>query len=186
MLSYNSALSDYRQWEYVQDNTPDPVEEYIRSFAELPEGWNFGEGRPSNAEIIRKAIEIYRFGKSLGFIGNAFPMGEGEIEISFSYQEHFIDFYLTNQDTIEYTYEVGIGENYQEIDHIDNISLEQLKGKLTSFEETVISGSSEFSIAGTIIGISIDSKAIASSGMESPSSIRTALMELMPLQYATT
>ena len=30
MLNYNSALSEYRQWKYVQDNTPDPVEEYIR------------------------------------------------------------------------------------------------------------------------------------------------------------
>jgi len=186
MLSYNSALSDYRQWKYVQDSTPDPVEEYIRSFAVLPEGWNFGEGRPSNGELIEKAIKIYRFGKSLGFIGNAFPMSEGEIEISFSYQDHFIDVYLTNQGAIEYTYELGIGENYQEVDYIENITLEELQGKLTSFEETVICGSSESSTAGTIIGISIDSRAIVSSGMESPSSIRIALMKLMPLQYANT
>jgi hypothetical protein len=186
MLSYNNSLSEYWQWKYVQDNTPDPVEQYIRSFASLPEGWNFGEGRPSNAELITKAIEIYRSGKSLGFIGNAFPMGEGEIEISFSYQEHFIDVYLTNQGTIEYTYELGIGENYQEVDYIENISRDELQEKLTLFEEMVICGSSESSKASTIIGISTGSRAIASSGMESPSSVRIALMKLMPLRYAST
>ena len=42
-------------------------------------------------------------------------MSNGEIEISFSYQEHFIDVYLTNQDTIRYTYELGIGENIKRL-----------------------------------------------------------------------
>jgi hypothetical protein len=188
MLSYNSTLSDYRQWKYVQDNTPDPVEEYIRSFASFPEGWNFGEGRPVNIELIVKAIDVYRFGKSLGFTGNAFPIGEGEIEISFSYQEHFIDVYLTNQLTIEYTYELGIGENYQEVEHIENISEVELHNKLISFEETVLCNSSELSTAGTIIGKSADSRVIASEsvGMESLSLIKIASTKFMELQYAST
>lgn len=188
MLSYNSVLLDYRVLAYVTDTTPDPVEEYIDSFALLPEGWNFGEGNPAQPELITKAIEIYRFGKSLGFNGNAFPTGNGEIEISFSYQEHFIDVYLTNRNTLEYTYERGIGDNYQEVEYLENISVQELKDKLTSFEETVICSSSESLTAGTLIGISADSKVIASqrAGMESLSLIKIALMKIMKPQYANT
>jgi hypothetical protein len=188
MLNYNSVLSNYRPWQYVTDNTPDPIEEYIHSFALLPEGWNFGEGNAAGIELITKAIEIYRFGKSLGFIGNAFPVGDGEIEISFSYKEHFIDVYLTNQNTLEYTYEIGIGDNYQEVEYSENISYDELKHKLTSFEETVLCNSSEFLTAGTSVGRRADSKTIASGrpGMESLSSIESVLMKIMELQYATT
>jgi hypothetical protein len=188
MISYNSSLSDYLQWKYIHDNTPDPIEEYIRSFALLPEGWNFGEGRPADMELITKGIEIYRFGKSLGFTGNAFPMDDGEIEISFSYKEHFIDVYLTNQGTIEYTYEIGIGEDYQEVEYIENISEAELKNKLISFEETMICDSSESSTVGIITGKSADSKVIASesAGMESLSLIKIASMKLMELQYVNT
>jgi hypothetical protein len=141
MQNYNSLFSILGQ---VQHNSPDPVEEYIRSFSELPDGWNFGEGRAPSWEVIDKALQIYKLGKSYVLIGNAFPVGDGEIEISFSNKDHFIDILITNQNTFEYSYEMGIGDEYNETEHIENISLEEIESKLRALEEIKICDSLEY------------------------------------------
>jgi len=138
------------------------VEEYIRSFSELPKGWNFGEGRAPIGEVIDNAIQIYRLGKSFVLIGNAFPVGDGEIEISFSYQDHFIDILITSQNTFDYTYEIGKGDEYNEIEYIENISLEDVELKLKALEDMKLCDSLEYSMQnGTSIGIREDSKVVA-------------------------
>jgi hypothetical protein len=174
--------------EYGRDTSPDPVEEYIRSFSGLPEGWNFGEGRSPSGEIIDKAIQIYRLGKSFGLTGNAFPVGDGEIEISLSYQDHFIDILITGQETLEYTYEIGIGDEYNEIEHIENISLEETESRLRTLEEMKLCDSLEYSMQEGFIGIREDSKVVISEEVVLGflSSIETVLsIILSPPQYAS-
>lgn len=187
MSNYNS-LSKISG--YVHDTSPDPMEEYIRSFSELPEGWNFGEGRAPSEEVIDKAIRVYRLGKSSGLIGNAFPVGDGEIEISLSYQDHFIDILITAANTLEYTYEIGIGDEYNEIEHAENISFEEVESKLRTLEEMKPCNSLEYSMQEGFIGIREDSKAVISDEaavLEFQSSIETVLPIIMSFpQYATT
>lgn len=173
---------------YVQDTSPDPVKEYIRSFSELPAGWNFGEGNPPSEEIIKKAIQIYSLGKLSGFIGNAFPVGDGEIEISFSYQDHFIDILITSQNILEYTYEIGTGDEYNEIEYIENISFEEFESKLRALEEKLCD-SLEYSMQdGTLIGIREDSRPVASGELVEvyPSLIEIVWTTIMVPQYAST
>ena len=186
MSNYNS-FSEISK--YVKDNSPDPVDEYIRSFSELPEGWNFGEGRAPGGEVIDKAIQVYKLGKSFGLIGNAFPVGDGEIEISFSYRDHFMDILITAQNNLEYTYEIGIGDEYDEIDHIENISFEEAKTKLRVLEEMKPCDSLEYSMQEGFIGIREDSKAVISEEavLGFPSLIEIVSSIIMsPPQYATT
>ena len=185
MSNYNS-LSEISG--YVQDTSPDPVEEYIRSFSELAEGWNFGEGRAPSGEVISKAIQVYRLGKSFGLMGNAFPVGDGEIEISFSYQDHFVDILITVQNTFEYTYEIGIGDQYNEIDHIGNIPFEEIASKLSTLEEMRLCNSLEYSMQEDLIGIREDSKVVAleKSVPGSLFLIDTVWSKIMAPQYAAT
>lgn len=174
--------------EYVRDTSPDPVEEYIKSFSKLPEGWNFGEGKAPSNEVILRGIEVYKLGRSFGLLGNAFPVGDGEIEISFSYQDHFIDILITGQNTLEYTYEIGIGDEYREIEHIENISYENVESKLRALEEMKPCDSLEYSMQEGLIGISEDSKAVISneSVMGSPSLIEIVFSRIITPQYANT
>lgn len=186
MQKYSSLL---RILGCIQDNSPDPVEEYIRSFSELPEGWNFGEGRAPSGEVINKAIEVYGRGKSFMLTGNAFPLVDGEIEISFSNQDHFIDVLITNQNTLEYTYEIGKGDEYNEIEHIENISLKEIESKLRALEKMKPCDSLEYSMYnGTLIGIREDFKLVAlkESIMGSPSLIETVWPRITPLKSAST
>jgi len=185
MSNYNSLLEISG---YVQDTSPDPVEDYIRSFSELPDGWNFGEGKAPSDEVINKAIQVYRLGKSFGLMGNAFPVGDGEIEISFSYQDHFIDILITGQNILEYTYEIGIGDEYNETEHIENISFEEAGSKLRALEEMKLCDSLEYSMPEGLIAIREDSKVVVleKSVPGSPSLIETAWSIIMAPQYATT
>ncbi len=185
MSNYNSLLGISG---YVQDNSPDPVEDYIRSFSELLEGWNFGEGKAPSSEVIKKAIQVYRLGKSFGLIGNAFPVGDGEIEISLSYQDHFIDILITAQNTLEYTYEIGIGDEYNEIEHVESISFDEAESKLRALEEMKSCDSLEYSMVEGLIGIREDSRVVAleKSVPGSPSLIETVWSIIMVPQYATT
>jgi len=158
MPNYNSLFSILGQ---IQHNSPDPVEEYIRSFSELPEGWNFGEGRAPSREVINKAIEVYGCGKSFMLTGNAFPLEDGEIEISFSNQDHFIDILITSQSTLEYTYEIGKGDEYNEIEHIENISFNEIDSKLKELEKMKPCDSLEYSMHnGTSIMVREDFKVV--------------------------
>jgi len=54
MLNYNNSLG-ILELEYVQDTSPDPVEEYIISFSEFPDGWNFGEGKH---QVVKSLIRL--------------------------------------------------------------------------------------------------------------------------------
>ena len=74
MSNYNSSLG-ILELEYVQDTSPDPVEDYISSFSELPEGWNFGEGRAPSSEVILRGIEVYKLGRSFGCYGERLSRG---------------------------------------------------------------------------------------------------------------
>lgn len=184
MPNYNSLLRILGR-----DQDTDPVEEYIRSFSELQEGWNFGEGIAPSDEVIDKALQIYRLGKSFLLIGNAFPVGDGEIEISFSHKDHFIDILITGQNTLEYSYEIGIGDEYSEIEQIHDVSLEKLESKLSMMEEIKLCNSLEYSMQNdTLIGIREDSKALA---LEYPVQVSPSLIEIVwssitAPQYATT
>ena len=121
-------------------------------------------------------------------MGNAFPVGDGEIEISFSYEDHFIDILITGQNTLEYTYEIGMGDEYHEIAHIRNISFEEAESKLRELEEKKPCDSLEYSMQDGLIGIKEDSKVVALEKwvQGSPSLIETVLSRIMAPQYAAT
>ena len=73
----------------------------IESFANMEEGWHFGEGVPPNEKKIQKAIGFIKYA---GFLGirrfNAFPGVDGEIQVTFYHLENMLELTLENDGSI--------------------------------------------------------------------------------------
>jgi hypothetical protein len=108
------------------------IEDKIKSFGSLEEGWHFGEGTPASQEVINKTIEIYNL--ALHLACEVFPAIDGGINISFQKEDKFIDFIINSNITIDYIYEIGIGFKYDEIEAIEDISMETVVEKIKMVE----------------------------------------------------
>jgi hypothetical protein len=132
----------------IDHNTPvqDPIEQEIESFAHLPEGWDYGEGSPPSDETIAKAIAIYRIGKKYNLSVEVLPLGDGEIIVSFSKGETFIDILIGEHDTYRLSIEIGIGDKYDIEEIINDAPINVIEDKLKKISglgEWKLSGSSE-------------------------------------------
>lgn len=128
----------------------DHIEDKIYSFSTLKNGWDYGEGRAPQRAVIEKAIDIYRIGKRLGMDAEVFPVTSGEIEVSFSLRDHFMDIVVRDDEGLEFSYEIGIGEKYDRITSIENISLDEVEKRLGELAK--LCGVSELSETITIQG----------------------------------
>ena len=140
----------------INHNIPvqDPIEQEIMSFANLPEKWDYGEGSPPTGETIEKAIEIYRIGKKYNLSAEVLPLGNGEIIVSFSQGETFIDILIGEHETYRLSVEIGIGDKYKIGETINNAAINVIEDRLkelSGFGEWKLSGSSEneYSAAGS-------------------------------------
>jgi hypothetical protein len=132
----------------IDHNTPvqDPVEQEIWSFSNLPEGWDYGQGSPPSAETIDKAIVIYRIGKKYNLSVEVLPLGDGEIIVSFSQGETFIDILIGEGETYRLSVEIGIGDKYEIGETINNAPINVIEDKLkklSGFDKWNLSESSE-------------------------------------------
>lgn len=58
------------------------TEDKIRSFMNLSPGWNHGEGVPPSRQVFQKAMKINGFAIETGFLTDAVPGLNGEIQIA--------------------------------------------------------------------------------------------------------
>jgi hypothetical protein len=123
---------NFEYWVSCSDTTPCPdlIEDKIRSFATLQDGWNYGEGRAPSQAVIEQAILIHREGKKLGLDAEVFPFGDGDIEISMYMRDHFMDVFVYNDGRMDFSYEVGIGKQYETIESKESISMPEVKERL--------------------------------------------------------
>ncbi|MBF0497658.1 MAG: hypothetical protein HQK57_03225 [Deltaproteobacteria bacterium] len=128
------------------DNIVDSTEEAIKSLCKLPVGWDYGEGIPPTEATIKLAIDIYRMGKEYNLHAEVHPIGEGEIEISFSRRlgDHFVDVLICNDGTYQVDYEIGIGEQYEQVLFCENAPLELIKINLSKIAGVGGCNSSEY------------------------------------------
>jgi hypothetical protein len=110
--------------------TRDPIEEKIRSFGDLPTGWDFGQGEPPSAATIEKAIEIYRFGRSLDLDSEIFPGTNGEIAIAFYREDRSVEFIIDANQSLSYHIEEGQGFDYRRIECVEEASFEVARERL--------------------------------------------------------
>jgi hypothetical protein len=115
----------------LSDATPvqDPIEQEITSLANLQAGWDYGEGLPPSQETINRAITIYHIAKKYNLLTEVFPIGDGEILLSFCYRETFVDILVLPNNTYRLSVEIGIGNEYEIGETINNVSLGVIEDK---------------------------------------------------------
>ena len=55
----------------------------ILRFADLPDGWHFGQGKAASWGTVGSALSVLGLGDVLGLPSDAFPGADGEIAVSF-------------------------------------------------------------------------------------------------------
>lgn len=104
----------------------------IDSFKSYTIGWNFGAGKPALSTTIIEAIRVYRVGKRLGFSADAFLSKQGDITVSFSHEDNFIDVKIYEDLSYSVRYEKGIGVEYNVLRETEKISFVGLNLFLTN------------------------------------------------------
>src|SRR4051812_38887765 len=111
-LEYN-IIASYNSTSQRDDRTKlKNALEKVRSFEKFDKGWDFGEGQAIDKEVINKAIAFLVFGNLLGFSYNARPATNGGIILTFYIQDDFIYVQINPDNTYDWRYEKGIGEEY--------------------------------------------------------------------------
>ncbi len=159
-----SGQQDFKPLLFCSDQAPcpDPVEEKIRSFASLQDGWNYGEGRAPSQFVIDRVIEIYKFGKELALDAEVFPVPNGDIEISLYMRDHFMDILAHEGGGLDFSYEIGVGERYNRVDYIEDININEIEQRLNRLPK--LCGASE-SLEITTIELNGDLRLVVSPTM---------------------
>lgn len=97
------------------------TESQIRSFAMLPNGWDYGEGVPLTKPAMKLAIEINSLGVLNGFISEAIPHTEGGITLIFSMGDYFLDVSVDQDLMLSTRIEKGRGLNFKVIEEKENV-----------------------------------------------------------------
>lgn len=97
----------------------------ILSFINLGNGWDFGEGVAIGQNVIEKAINGY-LQMSLFFKVSTFPTSYGGVTLSGAKGDNFYDItILPDKEVVEYRHEKGIGKEYDVLEELEDITLEQ-------------------------------------------------------------
>ena len=153
MSNYNSLLQIS---EYVQDNSSRLRWRSLLSlFLSSRRGGILAKGKP---QAVKSFIRPYRsIAWQVVWIDweclSRRRWGDRNL---FLISRPFYDILITGQNTLEYTYEIGIGDEYNEIEHIENISFEKAESKLRALEEMKPCNSLEYSMQDGLIGMLLE------------------------------
>ena len=115
---------------FVGDTDLDDVAELIESYSLKEEGWDFSEGRPSPKAVIDKAKQIYRYARDYALKAEVYPGVEGGITLVFyGKEEHSLEICINNDTSIDISYEIGYGSEYEYFEECcnDSASIDQIR-----------------------------------------------------------
>jgi hypothetical protein len=151
-LPNNCSINDYQELETLNIGLPlefDIDDEYtctnlqsqyvfekIQSFRNLKLGWRYGEGGPVNEKVTKAAIELYckllvNLNFSQSFKVNAMPNADGGITLSYGHNDNFIELVINPNLKIDLTLEKGIGADYDIMDEVYGIDINDTEIILT-------------------------------------------------------
>lgn len=185
MVTFNNLENEIIMLADEASPIQDPIEREIMSLATLQEGWDYGQGLPPSKETIERAIGIYRKGKKYNLYAEVFPIGEGEIVISFSHKDVFIDILVQRDGSYQLSVEEGIGEEYQLGEVSRNISIEEIDERLKELSGFDEWSSSESCESDPMIGEenAFFPKVFGITAVQSRLSIKNAFSVLIKPQY---
>lgn len=108
----------------------------VREFAELANGWHFGEGIASPQPRIDKAILMINYARLLGLKrANAFPGVDGQIEITFYDDGRMLEITIEADDSLT----IAQDENDIQVGFSEAVSTPQLYERLNAWASSDVS-----------------------------------------------
>jgi hypothetical protein len=98
----------------IEANINMSTDDKIASFAELPEGWDYGKGAPIPQETLESAFAWNSFLRAHNFFEtDAFPGSDGEVVVATGYGNHYLEIIIEPDGRISVAYDVkGKQEQY--------------------------------------------------------------------------
>lgn len=117
--------------EIHQENV---IEKKLLSFLDLPEKWNFGEGMAISQAVINRAFLLVSIGHLLDYKVDVFPGNDGDVAVAFYYSDFTTEVIVERNLSLEYFKEKGKNLDYIQVDHRNDVSVNEVKLEL---EKTV-------------------------------------------------
>jgi hypothetical protein len=121
---------------FLQQNIspPERTEAKLQSFRQLPPGWNYGEGVPSNQVAFDNALCLLCEATRSGFYDtDAFPGTDGEIMLTIYFSEHYLEFILELDGSVTFCYERAD----QEISYVEGLSLSDAANRIAELWDEI-------------------------------------------------
>ena len=113
----------------------DSIAEAIKSFGNLPDGWDYGTGVSASNKVIQEALRLLEYGRLSGYNVNARPDPDGSIILGFSIDEDFVYITVKENKLYNIAYEQGHGANYEilhEAEDVDFTYIEKILNEIQS------------------------------------------------------
>lgn len=120
----------------------------IKSFFNLSPGWNYGEGKEIDFDIISLAVNLHNTILYYGFTEtDAFPGLDGEIRITIYHKDYYFEFTINENQTVDYCKEL----KDDSIETREGISIADTYSIISILEREFCEDLSELSILNTMI-----------------------------------
>jgi len=139
----------------------------VRDFAELPEGWHFGEGLPPSQGRIGQAIGFLEYAQFSDLErANAFPGINGQVEVTFYRADRMLEITIEADDSIT----IAEDRDREQISLEENLSQSDAYQRLEEFSQSVWAFSDPFIGSTMIRSVAVAAFQVApwTSGIESP------------------
>ncbi|WP_372906741.1 hypothetical protein [Rhodohalobacter sp.] len=108
----------------------------LNEFADLEDGWSYGEGKPIDADVIEKAKTLFKIGNYFLSDADVFPGTNGQILLVFYVDERCIEFTINEDLSVDVAVEHGIGYDFEVTYEKRNISLREAERVINKFNMT--------------------------------------------------
>ena len=116
------------------DSPCSPLLLKLRELAELPEGWQYGEGIPPLEQVIQTAEEIYNKLSFFQFQVDAFPGLDGSLSLVFYSDQRCVEIDISQDGKLNLSMEDGKGYEYEEIESIPDASFQDVMNQVTHLD----------------------------------------------------
>ncbi len=113
----------------------------VEEFAELPEGWHFGEGLPPTQERIGQAVAFLEYANFSNLErANAFPGVRGQIEVTFYNADRMLEITIEADDSVTIAEDKG----NEQVSFEENLSKYDAYQRLDEFSQSIWVSSDHF------------------------------------------
>ena len=118
----------------------------VRAFAELREGWHFGEGMAPSEERIEQAEAFLEYANLTNLErANAFPGVRGQVEVTFYNADRMLEITIESDDSIT----IAEDRDREQISFEENLSKSDAYQRLEEFGQSIWASSDHFIVSTT-------------------------------------